>query len=137
MPIYDIDLNDAQEVVPAKAGEYQLRIISAVEHKSTAGNESIKVRLEVVNPEVNPGNPPGALIDDLYTYLNIPQNNGDAKSFAKSLQTLKEFCTAFQIPFNKGVNTDLFPGALGWCVLFNEEYEGKPSAKIKSVQRSK
>ncbi len=135
MTMFDVgDLDSAQPIVAAKPGEYQLRIISAEAKKSKADKDMISLRLEIVNPELN-GNPAGAIVDDVYHYINMPDQSTDPKTFAKAQQGIKEFTIAFNIPTKGGLNTDNMIGQTGWATLSNEEYEGRTSAKIKSVSR--
>lgn len=135
MGIYDVgDLDNAQPIVAAKPGEYQLRIISAEGKDSSKGKPMISLRLEILTPESN-GNPNGVLVDDLYHYLSIPDREADPKTFSKQQQAIKDFCQAFNINTKGGLNTDNMIGQTGWATLSNEEYEGRVSAKIKSVSR--
>lgn len=135
MSIFDVgDLDSAQPIVAAKPGEYQLRIISAEGKDSSKGKPMISLRLEIITPDTN-GNAPSVLLDDLYHYLSAPDRTADPKTFAKQQQAIKDFCIAFNITTKGGLNTDNMLGATGWATLSNEEYEGRSSAKIKSVSR--
>ena len=100
----NVNLNDAIESNPVKAGRYDVTITGIPEEVLT--RETKKPQLVVsLAIEGNPNAP------ELRHYLSLPQADDEPKKFEFKVLLLRRFADAFNIPFTaEGINLEDFPG---------------------------
>ena len=109
--------------------EILLRIVSVEEKVSKAGNPQLVVRFE------DPSDP---LVDDIYCYLNLPdpdKKNSEPKKFIKSVRFMNEFFDCFSIDHSTGVDYEAIIGNEGYCIVSQEEYQGRISNKVAKFSK--
>jgi hypothetical protein len=121
MPLVKAPLDDDFESQPVPEGNYDLRVISAKDKESKAGNPMTEIMIGIEDGEHPNASP-------LFYYLNYPPK--DHEWYNLMWQANTRFLTIFSIPYDgDGFNTDDLEGATGNCFLeLNvSEYEGNTS----------
>ena len=123
--LLDYDLTgDDLEFVPAPADtETRVRIARTAIKTSSVGN-NLQVIMEL------PDFPDS---EDIFYTVWLPQPNDTPTELKRKKLDLRKFYQAFSIDFSGPVDykTDL-PGATGWAIVGQEEYNGILRNKIKS-----
>jgi hypothetical protein len=115
MPFIEQAIADAVEGKLLPEGEYDLRISQAEikDSKKGGGKENIQVVIEFQDePDAEP----------IFHYIPLVHPDDEDKTKRFKLRMARRFLAVFGIPFEEnGFNTDDFPGAVGNCMVIQQE----------------
>lgn len=123
MPLVKAPLEDDFESQPVPEGNYDLRIQSAEDKDSAAGNAMTAIMITIEDPD-HPNATP------IFFFLNYPPK--EHEYYDLMWQQNKRFLTVFDVPYDKsGFNTDDLDGATGNCFVEHNmvEYNGVEAPK--------
>lgn len=115
MPFIKVDLDDVEEQNVAQEGEYDLRIISAEDKESKAGNDMTVLLIQIEGAEQQNLAP-------IRHWITYPTEDTPPEQRAMRLIDLKRLLACFGIKYeNKGFNSEDLVGATGHCLVIQEK----------------